>query len=142
MQTATQKTSAASDAGIYETQQAVIPTFNHSLRIELRANRLTGNLGAAPLREILERSNILARMMARLRNPRCQFDVTHDLASLIHTGVLLVAQGWRAHDGTDALCDDPAFRLADCSAARLSPLGARGGVGLAADPVVFHSANF
>jgi hypothetical protein len=32
-------------------------------------------------------------MTARLRDPRSQVDVTHDPASLIRTGVLLVARG-------------------------------------------------
>jgi len=44
--------------------------------------------------------------------PRSHVDVTHDLALLIRTGVLLAAQGWRDHDDADALRHDPAFRLA------------------------------
>jgi len=95
-----------------ETLKTVIPTFNRSLRIESRADRLTGDPGAVLLREILERSGIVAWMTARLQDPRSQVDVTHDLASLIRTSLLLVAQGWRDHDDADALRDDPALRLA------------------------------
>jgi len=51
-------------------------------------------------------------MTARLKDPRSQADVTHDLASLIRTCVVLSAQGWRDHDDADALRDDPALRLA------------------------------
>jgi hypothetical protein len=50
------------------------------------------------VREIVEQSGIIDWMTARLTDPRSQVDVTHDLASLIRTGVLLAAQGWRDHD--------------------------------------------
>ena len=66
-----------------ETLQRVTPSFNRSLRIESRTDRLTGDPGAVVLREILERSEILGWMTARLKDPRSQVDVTHDLASLI-----------------------------------------------------------
>ena len=49
--------------------QTVIPTFNRSLRIESRADRLAGDPGAVPLREILERSGIVVWMTARLQDP-------------------------------------------------------------------------
>lgn len=110
-----------------ETLQAVIPTFNRSLRVDCRADRLTGDPGAVLLREVLERSGIVTWMTARLTDTRSQVDVTHDLASLIRTGVLLAAQGWRDHDDADALRHDPALRLAASSAAGLTPLvGGRG----------------
>ena len=116
-----------------ETLQAVTPTFNRSLRIESRVARLTGDPGAVLLREILEQSGIISWMTARLKDPRSQVDVTHDLASLIRTGVLLAAQGWRDHDDADALRHDPAFRLATSSAAGLTPLD---GPGLASQPTL------
>ena len=106
-----------------ETLQRVTPSFNRSLRIESRTDRLTGDPGAVVLREVLERSGILGWMTARLKDPRSQVDVSHDLASLIRTCVLLSAQGWRDHDEADALRHDPAFRLAASSAAGLTPLG-------------------
>ena len=113
------------------TLQPVTSKFNRSLRIESRADRLTGDPGAVVLREILERSGVVGWMTARLKDPRRQEDVTHDLASLIRTSVLLSAQGWRDHDDADALRHDPAFRLAASSAAGLTPLG---GPGLASQP--------
>jgi Transposase DDE domain group 1 len=116
-----------------ETLQAATPGFNRSLRIESRADRLTGDPGAVMLREILERSGIVGWMTARLKDPRRQEDVTHDLASLIRTSVLLAAQGWRDHDDADALRHDPAFRLAASSSAGLAPLK---GAGLASQPTL------
>ena len=81
-----------------EMLQPVIPGFNRSLRVESRADRLTGDPGAVLLREVLERSGIVSWMTARLSDPRSKVDVTHDLASLIRTSILLSAQGWRDHD--------------------------------------------
>jgi hypothetical protein len=51
-----------------ETLQPIIPSFNRSLRVESRADRLTGDPGALLLREVLERSGILSWMTARV-NP-------------------------------------------------------------------------
>lgn len=85
------------------------------------------------LRDVLERSGIVSWMTTRLSDPRSRVDVTHDLASLIRTTVLLSAQGWRDHDDADALRHDPAFRLAASSAAGLTPLE---GVGLASQPTL------
>ena len=117
-----------------ETLQPVMPQFNRSLRIESRSDRLTGDPGAVMLREVMERSRIVPWMIERLKDPRSDVDVTHDLASLIRTSVLLAAQGWRDHDDADALRHDPAFRLASSSAAGLTPLA--DGSGLASQPTL------
>jgi len=105
-----------------ETSLPVTMGFNRSLRIESRIDRLAGDPGAVLLREIIVQSGVVGWMTARLTDPRSQVDITHDLASLIRTGVLLAAQGWRDHDDADALRHDPAFRLPTSSAAGLTPL--------------------
>jgi hypothetical protein len=116
------KLQATSDAGIGETVSPVITGFNRSLRVESRTDRLTGDPEAVLLREVLERGGIVSWMTARLNDPRSKVDVTHDLASLIRTSVLLAAQGWRDHGDADALRHDPAFRIAASSAAGRTPL--------------------
>ncbi len=103
-----------------ETLSLVAPRFNRSLRIESRAERLTGDPGAILLREVLENSGIVGWMTDRLSDPRRPQDVTHDLASLLRTTILLAAQGWRDHDDADALRHDPAFRLAVIRASRVA----------------------
>ena len=105
-----------------ETLPPVATRFNKALRVESRAERLTGDAGAVVLREIMERSGIMEWMTPRLTDPRRQEDVVHNLPSLIRTSVLLAAQGWRDHDDADALRDDPAFRLAASSASERTPL--------------------
>ena len=117
-----------------ETLQPVATSFNRSLRVESRAERLTGDAGAVVLREIMERSGIVDWMVPQLTDPRRHEDVVHDLASLIRTSVLLAAQGWRDHDDADALRDDPAFRLAVSSACGRTPLD--GPRGLASQPTL------
>ena len=117
-----------------ETLQPVTPRFNRSLRVESRPDRLTGEPGAVLLREVLEASGIVEWMTGRLVDPRRQEDVTHDLASLLRTTVLLAAQGWRDHDDADALRHDPAMRLASSSSAGLSPLVVE--KGLASQPTL------
>jgi len=79
-----------------------------------------------------------ARHEAAASQPRspCSWRLT-DLAALIRTSVLLLAQGWRDHDDACALRHDPAFRLASGSAAGLSPLG---GPGLASQPTLSRFA--
>jgi hypothetical protein len=131
-----------------ETLQPVTPQFNRSLRVEGRPDRLTVDPGAVLLREILEASGIVRWMAGRLVDPRRQEDVTHDLASLLRTTVLLAAQGWRDHDDADgrrrcaispsddadALRHDPAMRLASSSSAGLTPLVVE--KGLASQPTL------
>ena len=117
-----------------ETLQPVTPRFNRSLRVECREDRLTGEPGAVLLREILEASGIVDWMGARLKDPRRQADVVHDLPSLLRTAVLLAAQGWRDHDDADALRLDPAMRLACSSTAGLTPLAVE--PGLASQPTL------
>ncbi|RYH05738.1 IS1380 family transposase [Tropicimonas sp. IMCC6043] len=117
-----------------ETLQPVSPRFNRSLSILTRADRLTGDPGAILLREILEGSGIVDWMTARMVDRRRQEDVTHDLASLLRTSVLLAAQGWRDQDDADALRHDPALRLASSSSAGLTPLA--DGAGLASQPTL------
>jgi hypothetical protein len=117
-----------------ETLQAFTAGFNKSLRVESRAERLTGDAGAVVLREILERSGIVEWMSPQLADPRRKEDVVHDLASLIRTSVLLAAQGWRDHDDADALRDDPALRLAVSSASGRRPLD--GSHGLPSQPTL------
>ena len=117
-----------------ETLQPITPRFNRSVRVECREDRLTGEPGALLLRDILEASDIVGWLGGRLKDPRRQEDVVHDLPSLFRTAVLLAAQGWRDHDDADALRLDPAMRLACSSAAGLTPLV--GEPGLASQPTL------
>ena len=99
--------------------------FNGSLRIEGRPERLTSEAGAIVLREVMERVGIIEWLDERLLDPRKPELITHPLPELMRTSLLLLAQGWRDQDDTDALRDDAAFRLAVSDRRGLGPLETR-----------------
>jgi len=108
-----------------ETLARLSADFNGSLRIEPRPERLTSEAGAIVLREVLERVGIVDWVADRIPDPRDPALITHPLAELFRTAVLLFAQGWRDQDDADALRDDPAFRLAVSERKGISPLLSR-----------------
>ena len=74
-------------------------SFNKSLRIESRADRLTAEPGAVVLREIMERTRIIEWLVERLRDPHDPDRITYPLAELLRTTLLLLGQGWRDQIG-------------------------------------------
>ncbi len=128
-----------------------IPGFNKSLKIESRPERLTGDAGVLLLREALERLGIVQWLESRLQDPRAQEKVTHPLAELLRTSILLAAQGWGDQDDADALRHDPVFRLGVSSRRGASPLlspesdvigKARTPDGLASQPTLSRMVGF
>ncbi len=87
-------------------------SFNKSLRIEARPDRLTAEPGAIVLREIMQRTRIIEWLVERLFDPRDADKVTYPLADLLRTVLLLLGQGWRDQDDADALRHDAGLRLA------------------------------
>ena len=57
-----------------ETLEPANPVFNGSLRVESRADRLSSDPGAVLLREVLELSDIVSWITARLNDPRSKVD--------------------------------------------------------------------
>lgn len=96
--------------------------FNGSLRIEERAERLSGEGGALLLREIDERLGFTRDLARRLHDSRDQEKITHPLPELLRTAWLLLAQGWRDQDDADAIRNDPVFRLSVSTRRGISPL--------------------
>jgi hypothetical protein len=99
-----------------------IPGFNRSIRIEARAEKLSSEAGALPLREGLERLGMRDWLGARLADPRDAERTTHPFIELLTTSLLLMAQGWRDQDDADTLRDDPVLRLAVSERRGTSPL--------------------
>ena len=100
-----------------------MPSFNRSLVIEVRPERLSSDAGAVLLRELLQRSGIIPWMVARLADPRASDQVTYPLAELLRAVLVLFGQGWRDQDDADALRFDPAVRLAVAEARGTAALG-------------------
>ena len=99
--------------------------FNGSVRIEGRPERLTSEAGAIVLREVMERVGIIEWLGERLLDPRKPELVTHPLAELMRTSLLLLGQGWRDQNDADALRDDAALRLGVSDRRGTGPLETR-----------------
>ena len=98
-----------------------MPSFNRSLVIEARPERLSSDAGAGLLRELLQRSGIIPWMVARLDDPRASNQVTYPLAELLRTMLVLFGQGWCDQDDADALRFDPAVQLCVVRLRRMWP---------------------
>ena len=106
-------------------QTLLRPTFNGSLRIEGRPERLTGDAGAIVLRETMDRLGMIEWLGERLQDPRNPELITHPLSELMRTEFIRLAQGWRDQDDADHLRDDGAFRVAVSDRRGISPLAVR-----------------
>jgi hypothetical protein len=87
-------------------------TFNGSIKVESRPERLTADAGALILRELDERMGWTEFLARNLHDPRNQDFITHPMVELLRTRMYLIAQGWNDQDDADHLRDDPAFRVA------------------------------
>jgi hypothetical protein len=114
------------------------PEFNHSLRVESRPDRLTGECGAVVIREIMHRLGLDGLLASRLTDTRRKDLITHPLDELLRTALILLAQGWRDQDDVDNLRHDPALRMAVSSRRGVSPLlsTGRNPEGLASQPTL------
>ena len=117
-----------------ETLPLPTASFNASLSVETRPERLTGDAGAVLVREIMERTGIIGWMTERLHDPRQPHLVCYPSADLLRTMLVLFAQGWRDQDDADALRLDPTLRLAVAGARGTTPLAE--GAHLASQPTL------
>ena len=99
--------------------------FNRSIQVEARPERLTSDAGAVLLREVEERLGVTEKLAEKLIDSRNPNAITHPLAEMVRTSLLLMCLGWRDQDDADALRDDPAFRLATSNRRGVSPLQTR-----------------
>src|SRR4051812_19457236 len=117
-----------------ETPATFDPSFNASVVIEARVERLTSDAGAVIIREMMERSGMIEWLTERLHDPRQPHLLTYPLSDLLRTMLLLFAQGWRDQDDADALRLDPALRLAAAGRRGTTPLAE--GAHLASQPTL------
>jgi len=97
-------------------------SFNGSIRVEGRPERLTTNAGVLALRESDERIGLTAWLANALRDRRSPLLITHPLVELLRARLYLMAQGHRDQDDADRLRHDPALRMAVSERRGLSPL--------------------
>ena len=123
-----------------ETVTQIIPTFNKSIRIEGRSERLTAETGALLLREADERLGLTKDIAAKLKDFRS--NSVHSFTELLRTAIMLPALGWRDQDDADFLRHDPALRTAVSDDRSITPLTDGSPGGLASQPTLsrFHDA--
>jgi hypothetical protein len=97
-------------------------SFNGSVWIEGRGERLTADGGLLVLRELDERLGVMRWLAPRLEDPRDPSRVRHEQIDLLRTRVFLMAQGHGSQDTVDFLREDPVCRLATSSRRGQSPL--------------------
>jgi hypothetical protein len=73
--------------------------FNGSLRIESRPERLTAEVGAIALREVMERLDLIPWLTERLHDPRDPDLITHPLSELLRTSLTAAAGARLARSG-------------------------------------------
>ena len=101
-------------------------SFNRSVRISSRRDRITGDSGALTGRELLRRSRVVRFLAERLPDKRDGRRIRHSQGRLARTLLLLAGQGRREHNDATALRDDPALRLATGDRAGTAPLDGGG----------------
>ena len=98
------------------------PTFNGSLSIEARPERLSAHAGVLLLRELDQRLGLLGPLADSLHDPRDPSRILHPLVELLRQRVFLIAAGRNHQDDSDQLREDPACRLAVSQSRGVTPL--------------------
>lgn len=111
------------------------PSFNRSIRLEVRSDRLSSDGGAIVLRELGERMGLFRRLAKELKDPRSPKHVTFSMQELMTQWLLQLGLGWRDQDDADRLREDAALRLASSDQRGVAPLGADG-KGLCSQPTL------
>lgn len=87
-------------------------SFNRSIQVEGRPERLTSLGGAVLLREVDERIGFTAGLAAKIEDPRNPIWITHPMVELVRSRIYAMALGERDQDDLDDLRNDPTLRLA------------------------------
>lgn len=98
------------------------PSFNSSVEVEARSERLTNTPGAILLREMLDKLGMVPWLGARLSDPRRPELITYPLSELLRTRLLLLALGYSDQDDADFLRDDPSLLVSVSDRRGLGPL--------------------
>jgi len=88
------------------------PTFNRSVKLRARDQRLSSNGGALLLREADERLGLVSCLTRGLHDPRRQELIRYHLDELLRERIYTLALGYNADDEVDFLAHDPAMRMA------------------------------
>jgi hypothetical protein len=86
------------------------PTFNRSVKIRGKDERITSDAGALLLREADHRLGITADLASALYDPRQQDKIRYQLVELLRERIYALALGYNTQDDLDILAHDPAMK--------------------------------
>jgi len=88
------------------------PSFNRSLKVRARDQRLSSNGGVLLLREMDSRLGLFDGLAEELHDPRRLDLVRYRIDELLRERVFARTLGYNVDDEVDLLCHDPAMRIA------------------------------
>ncbi len=94
------------------TEVVFAPSFNRSVKIRSRDERLTSDAGVLLLREADDLLGLTASLCENLVDPRDPDKVRYTQHELLRSRIFGFAMGYSAADDSDRSAHDPAFRLA------------------------------
>ena len=86
------------------------PTFNRSVKVEVRDERPTSDAGAVLLREADHRLGLVESLVAGMVDRRDPAKIRYTLGELLRERLYCLALGYAAADDVDRLAHDPALR--------------------------------
>lgn len=98
---------------ICESQARLLePTFNRSVDVETKDERITSDGGVLLLREADHRPGLVESLASQLWDPRNPNRIRYTLAEIVRERLYGMAQEYSAQDDADRLAHDPAFKIA------------------------------
>ena len=88
------------------------PTFNRSVKLRVRDQRLSSDGGVLLLREADHRLGLIDDLVADLHDPRRPECVRYHLDELLRERIFARALGYKPADEVDRLAHGPAMRIA------------------------------
>ena len=88
------------------------PTFNRSVKVRSRDDRITSNAGALLLREADHRLGLTEYLAAGMSDPRQQNMIRYTLPELLRERIYSLALHYRVSDDVDLLAHDAILRMA------------------------------
>ena len=88
------------------------PTFNRSVKVRSRDDRLTSDAGALLLREADHQLGLSESLASRIQDPRDSAKTRYKVVELLRERIYALALGYSAADDLDVLAHDPAMKAA------------------------------
>lgn len=88
------------------------PTFNRSIKVRSRDDRITSNAGVLLLREADHRLGLIEALAKKMYDPRKDEWIRYTLPELLREKIYSLALNYRASDDVDLLAHDAVVRMA------------------------------